>query len=379
MNFYRFFYPLPSLHPLFSITLAFMLGIGCTTQDGIWLSFMFLAGYLTHAYFTKTIKTFLLCLIPLLMSFYAGNFLLHAKKQSFIQWQEQCKNPLSLVATVTDITACATKNYAFVVTVSIDKFHSENFLDGTQWQTTPYSLMIYTYKKPSFMVQDKIFLPSINIKHPQKDTWQLYALKQNIGGTIFCKQCIYEPISRPSYSLKRWLWTTRKLFTERVLKKMSPETASYYALIFTGTHYLSKKNSEPIRTSFQLWGILHYLARSGLHVVLFLMIWNTLFLIIPFYRVREILLILLSLIYFFLSWPTLSFVRAFATYILYKTSSLCFRQSQTLHVFTLVTLFFLIANPIHLFCLDFQLSFGLTYALAWLQIHNQTVNSFSNS
>ena len=375
---YKLFAPLPPLHPLVFTTLAFMLGIcwqsnACTLSLLCFLSISLLL--IAHITINSSTNRYMV-IATVCISFSAGYFASHAQKKSFYRWIHAFQQPTDIVATITDITKCSTKNYAFITTAHIEKIHTTNYSDTTPWQTTPYYLVIYSKKRPSALVQDRIFLSSTKISTPSHESWHKYALKHSIGGTLFCNKLTYSHISRPSWSLKRWLWSKRQSFSKRLLKKMSHLTATFYSLLFMGTHHQSKKNSQSLRTTFQLWGILHYLARSGLHLVVFIMIWNSLLLTIPCsYSMREGLLLLLSIIYFLLSWPSLSFVRAFTTYLLYQISKLYLRPPNTLYILTLVTLFFLVINPIHLFCLDFQLSFGLTFALAWLQSNNYGRNS----
>ena len=45
----------------------------------------------------------------------------------------------------------------------------------------------------------------------------------------------------------------------------------YFASIFLGEPG-NKKNTLTIKRNMQFWGIVHYLARSGLHVVIFIAI-----------------------------------------------------------------------------------------------------------
>ncbi len=383
MIIHKLFAPLPSLHPLFCVTLALMLGI-CWQSNicsipllcFLALSTMFIARFITYS-----TTMFYMLMIAIFISFFVGGFISYTQKQQFKEWINSFQEPVDIIATITDITLCSTQRYNYVVKAQIEKIRATDHSCLTQWQTTPYKLMVYTQIKPTACVQDRIFFSSIKISKPSHESWHRYALKHGIGGTLFCKKLTYNLISRPHWSPKRWLWTYRQEFYNRLLKKMSYLTATFYSLLFMGIHYKGKKNSESLRTTFQIWGILHYLARSGLHLVVFIMVWYTMLLAIPCsYRIREGILILLSCTYFLLTWPSLSFVRAFTTYILYKISGLCYRTSNTLHIITLVTLLFLVVNPIHLFCLDFQLSFGLTFALAWLQNNNYIwKNSYMNS
>ncbi len=59
------------------------------------------------------------------------------------------------------------------------------------------------------------------------------------------------------------------------------------------------------------------------------------------------------------------YARALYTFILYKICILHKRPSHLVYLLSLVCFFVLLDNPMQLFFLDFQLSFTLTFALAW--------------
>lgn len=370
---HKLFIPLPFLHPLFYITLAFILGI--YSEANIYsLTFCFFLGLSLSLFAYATAHSYVnlyKLTLSIFLSLLAGKYNFYNQQQNFYNWINSIKKPVNIIVTVTDIIPCAAKNYKFITYARIEKIYDIDFHDKTLQKAPSSYFLIYTKEPPTLLIQDRIFLSSVKISNPSKESWYYYALKHNIGGTFFCQKLNYSLITRPYWSWRRWSWYTRQQLFERLLKKMSDNTALFYALLFMGSHYKHKEFNTSLRDTFQIWGILHYLARSGLHLVVFLMIWNTAFLLIPCsYRVREGLLLLLSFIYFILSWPSLSFVRAFTTYVLYKITSLCSRPANTLHTIVIIILFFLIINPIYLFCLDFQLSFGLTFALGWFQNNN---------
>ncbi|MFC1845655.1 ComEC/Rec2 family competence protein [Candidatus Dependentiae bacterium] len=108
------------------------------------------------------------------------------------------------------------------------------------------------------------------------------------------------------------------------------------------------------------------MARSGLHLVIFMFLWGIIFSFIPLpFTYKQLALIGLGLFYCLLSWTSISFIRAISIFLLYKISPLLHKQGQLLHLLTIICLVTLIWNPAQLLFLDFQLSFGLTLALAW--------------
>jgi len=140
----------------------------------------------------------------------------------------------------------------------------------------------------------------------------------------------------------------------------------YFASIFLGEPG-NKKNTLTIKRNMQFWGIVHYLARSGLHVVIFIAIWQTLLKFLPVsFLFKEIILILLLGLYSVMSWASIPFYRAFYTFLAIRTSSITYTRLYYIPTLACISLFFLIYNPLLLFSLDFQLSFGITFALAML-------------
>ncbi|HSW73575.1 MAG TPA: ComEC/Rec2 family competence protein, partial [Candidatus Limnocylindria bacterium] len=149
-------------------------------------------------------------------------------------------------------------------------------------------------------------------------------------------------------------------------KKLSRPTAHLFSSIFLGNKYARKKDIEPLKEHFTTWGVTHYLARSGLHMVIFTITWHTLLTFIPLaFALKEALLIALVIIYALLSWTTISFTRALLLFLIHRLCSLLRLQTDLLYLLTLVALAILFDNPLQLFFLDFQLSFGLTFALAY--------------
>ena len=118
---------------------------------------------------------------------------------------------------------------------------------------------------------------------------------------------------------------------------------------------------------FKWWGLSHYLARSGLHLVIIASIW---FILLSIFKVPYLLKNLISAVfiisYHLLTWPSIPFIRSIIVFILYKLCIFFDLQINSLHLLNLTCFIILLFNPFQLFFLDFQLSFGLTYALIWI-------------
>ncbi len=240
-------------------------------------------------------------------------------------------------------------------------------IPNNEWQNTKNKLFVYTQKKCTALVGDSIQLYNVRIKQPKSSSFKDYLIKEGIMGTLFCNPFSYNIIEHPNYSFDRWLFQCKKKLYRTIQQKLSLKTFTLFSSLFLGNKATNKKEVEHFSDTFKRWGIAHYLARSGLHLVIFIMVWNSILRLIPIYfTIKQIISVLLSIIYLLLSWPTTSFNRAFYAFLIYKLCILFHRRSNFLHIMTLITLFILFFNPIQLFFLDFQLSFALTFAIAWL-------------
>ncbi len=215
-------------------------------------------------------------------------------------------------------------------------------------------------------VGDTVTISHIRCKKPSSENFQHYQIKEQVVATIFDDNLIYHIDHHPSWSLRHWIWQQKTRLLQSLQTKLSPDGFNFFSSLFLGNRACIKGELEETNDLFKTWGISHFLARSGLHLVLFIFLCQALFCIIPFpLIVKQLIISLLSIIYFFLTWTSAPFTRSFALFILNK---MCFFNKtpfHLLHYLTLVCFAFLLYCPLYLFFLDFQLSFALTGALAW--------------
>ncbi len=226
---------------------------------------------------------------------------------------------------------------------------------------------VYTKQINEIMIDDIIVCPEMTLK-PQADSdFRNYLLKERVSGTVFALEFTPVLAERPTYSWHRFLYQTQESVMYRLKKKMNRKTFAYFSSLFMGDRHRVKTTINQEKKHFERWGILHHLARSGLHLMLFVMIWHLLLSVIPLsFTLKTLCIVLLSTIYFILTPWSVSFMRGFHLFFLYKTCSLLNLQINTIHLLSLVCFITLICNPFHLFFLDFQLSFFCTLCLAWL-------------
>ena len=228
-------------------------------------------------------------------------------------------------------------------------------------------ILMFSKEKPNIEVADFVHIDFAMLSKSQNNSFGKYLIKEGIYGTIFTNSPKIKTVKRPKISLSRWLWHKKNTLFLLLEKKTSSQTFPLFSAIFLGNKSASLETTSNIKKSFLLWGISHYLARSGLHLVLFLLLWSFLFSLLPVnIKTRNLLFFFISFVLFFLTWISTSFIRAFYVFVLYKLCSFLNLQTNFIHVLSLVTIYILIFNPAQLFFLDFQLSFGLSYALAFL-------------
>jgi len=277
--------------------------------------------------------------------------------------------PIDIQATVTDKEVWGARQQSDVLRIAVTsiQFRSTH-------QKTPVSFDIFCYLPyhARFDIGDTIIIKDIVIKSPNMPTrsgnpgYEDYLAKENVLCSLFLHsagQC--QLIERPSFSIARWLWNIRHKSYFALKKKLSSKTFRYVGLIFFGNK--QQPDITELRSTFNLWGLAHFLARAGLHIVFFIFIWTSFFSLFPIpIFAKRFLLILLCFIYNLLSWSSIPFTRALYAFLCIKCGELMYQQTYYLHILSLICLTILLFNPLQLFFLDFQLSFGLTFALIFL-------------
>jgi ComEC/Rec2-related protein len=245
---------------------------------------------------------------------------------------------------------------------------------GTKTNTIPHPFTItcYLQEKTPLLVGDTIYINNVTIPRPsskttisKKGSFEFFLMKEQILASLFTKELDYKLLNRPAFSLRRFFSSTKEAICKKLREKLSRKTSDLFSSVFLGN---TKNNLtlEKERSSFSFWGLAHYLARSGLHIALFVFVWKLFLSFLPvaiFFR--RAALCLLCLIYFALSWPSISFLRALGLFLSVESGSILLRQTNALHLLCSVALVILLFNPFQLFFLDFQLSFCLAGALAF--------------
>lgn len=232
--------------------------------------------------------------------------------------------------------------------------------------STQKTILIYLSRSTDARVSDEIEIYDFCVQKNKNESYEYYLIKENIAATAFLPSLNYTLIRRPSFSLLRSISYFKQELLSRCRKKLSRPVFSFFASVFLGNKSHEKKHMEEPKENCRTWGISHYLARSGLHMVIFIYLCHLLLSLFPLsFFFKQAMLICIGILYHILSWPSISFIRAFISFLLFKSCAVLQVSSHLLHLLSLVTLGVLLYNPMQLFFLDFQLSFGLTFALAW--------------
>ena len=235
-----------------------------------------------------------------------------------------------------------------------------------KWKKNNNTILIYTNTQGKIQVADTISVNTILFKQPSTPSYKSYLLKQGIVAAVFANRLNYSIDHHPTWSFARWQHHQQQQLLATLERKLSIPAFTFFSSLFLGNRTRVKSNIQQTTEQFKKWGISHFLARSGLHLAIFVLIWHAIFRVVALpFMAKQIIILFLSILYYLLSWPSASFIRAFSLFILYKLCTLDRKPFHFLHLLTLVCFSFLIINPIQLFFLDFQLSFALTFALAW--------------
>ncbi len=358
------------IHPLFCITLAFIFGIFCQLYTGhvhiMGLAFIVPLGLLTQ--FHSRLFLYLALIIAYI---FGGICLQWQKYEHYKLYSYAAGQTCDIMGTILDVHTVDHPCFNRCITLKTTRIKHHFSRD---WQHNSYVIQMYTRTKQLPAVGDSIAINTLTFKAPPaKTAFDDYLIKEGIHATLFINNLEYTILDHPVTSWRRTLFDLREQLCNAIKNKMTSKTYMLFASVFLGNKFFSKRSFEYTKEHFTTWGVTHYLARSGLHMVIFVMSWYFILNLLPLpFLIKELIIICISISYCLLSWLSISFIRAFFAFIMYKIGTLLYRQIDVLHILSLICLIILCCNPMQLFFLDFQLSFGLTFALAYfnqLQLH----------
>lgn len=323
---------------------------------------------LNYAYTNKTSNYGLL---PL--AFLAGIFLHQHQTLHHFAFQEKYNGiPLTITGTVASLERIQNARHRWHMIVDL-----ESMCATSSQFATKESIALYCVYNPNVAVGDTIQLSNVIFKKIEKKEFNLYLAKEKISATVFIDKPEIKVLNHPKWNLNRSITQLRNNIFSSVQQTMNKETFALFSSIFLGNRAAVKQQMDHEKEPFKYWGTSHYLARSGLHLVIFGIIWHFILGFLPLlFFWKQLILIMLIGCYSILSWASVSFNRALIMFFIAKFCLLARKRLHYVHLITLATFLVLIFNPLQLFYLDFQLSFGLTFALAWfshIQQHKKCV------
>ncbi len=355
------------IHFFQKLTFSLILGIICFYHNFYFLIILPLL-YLClifHSLWKKTennknVENFLIILI-----FFIGGLLINRQKNNFNKFYHETKNnSFDLIGSVIDKSRIEHLNLKNCLTLKIEKIKNKN---STEWKYCDQSITIYVNKATGLTVDDVIKVNDVQFKCNENEDFQNYLMKENLVASLFLYNFSFKKYYRPFFSIRRFIHRTKNNLFYKLKDKMNPETFALFSSIFLGNKNLIKELMHEPKDKFQIWGLSHYLARAGLHLTIIIAIWHALMSLFRFsFKIMHFATFILILIYHFLTWPSIPFVRSLFMFILYKICILFDLQINALHLLNITIFTILFFNPIQLFSLDFQLSFGITYGLIWL-------------
>jgi competence protein ComEC len=348
------------IHWLFWCTLSLIAGICWYSNHSVLLLIFGLVSALALLFLQGCRRALLVCFcffLGFLRPYLINNNYMHVKKI-------MDNNTLTGTALLVNTEHTKNKYYKYRVSLKLISVHT---ISNKVACLTNKIIQVYMPKKIEATLADTVFINSLLIKSGNNNNYSGYLMKEGIAATAFVQKLDYKLLYRPDFSLARAVHLLRENLKNRLQKKMSAPTAALFVSIFLGlTSHKSESLNQKIKEKLSYWGTLHYLARSGLHLVLIIIFLSFFLRCVPcHFVVKQSLILVLVGVYALLTWPSISFMRSMLTIVIYQS---CIYKNLPVHglqVITLVCFVLLVYNPFYLFFLDFQLSFAFTFALAW--------------
>jgi len=239
----------------------------------------------------------------------------------------------------------------------------------------PLHTTVLVFSRTSFgNINDMVLLEKLIFPSIKNESMQHYLKKENACATFFINDTgrHISIMQHAQPSVYCWIQTIKeKIYT------IAQEKLSLHSHILFSTLFLGKKDKSDeyhtLSKLFRNWGIVHLLARSGIHLLLYICVWQFIF---SFFGcppwIKYLFLLIITAVLYVFTFFSISFARAYYMFILYTLFRMCLLPCDNLHIFSLITSTFLLYNPTYLFCLDFQLSFCLTGILIFAQKINLT-------
>jgi ComEC/Rec2-related protein len=237
--------------------------------------------------------------------------------------------------------------------------------------------VLYAKEDLSLCCGDSVIIYSLKASKSTSEEFNKYLKKEGITDTFFSKKPRLKIYKQGLYGLFCISHQLKTGLLRRIKQKLSPQSFCLFSSIFLGNRSECAKEYEDLRPCFKYWGLSHLLARSGLHLIIFILTMAAFLSIATGFYTQQITRLALVVAYYLLSWPSASFNRAFLFFMLWQLCNLLRLQKNNINLLNIVTISTLLRNPTLIFFVDFQLSFLLAYALAFLFESNSSIHKIS--
>jgi hypothetical protein len=228
--------------------------------------------------------------------------------------------------------------------------------------------------KKNLLVGEFVFIPYVfflqkysSIKELIKNPLNLSAHASGIPSDIKINTVFSY---KKTYSFFRFLFEKKDSFENACKKYFIDENKFFFETIFLG----KSVHNKIYKNLFFTWGISHFLARSGLHIQICISLLMGCFLFLGFsYFFSALIQLLLLFIFYFFTFPSISFFRAFLMFFLFLISKLFNLPTTSLHTLSVTAIITFFIYPYCFLQLGTQLTFFTTCILSLLSYTNQFI------
>jgi predicted membrane metal-binding protein len=316
-------------------------------------SFFFILFFFGNYYYQRSFKSLLLIIIVVAFQYLWCNYLF----VSFESDKKKIESYNCCTGTIVDKKQSQDNNFFMYSVKTYTVFNDKQ--DTKPQQCSKYISIkskenyeigdFCTFKYIHWFVHDDL---EMNLKYYAKSI-----ICYGVVKTIFYNKK-YNWFKNIATSMSRWMYKKKIDIIEQSKKILDPKTNYFFSAIILGN--VDYENGE-YDTLCKQWGIMHYLARSGLHVTLIIQCIMILFTFLRISYYASLFLGCMFLGFFYcISFPSLPFQRACVMYILNYCGIVLKRNVSIVNIFALCTCLFLVYNPFFIVSLSFQLSFLIT-------------------
>ena len=270
MEFTQYFI-IPPIHPLLPATICLILGIITYHYTQFTLPLPLLLAFsvvllLIHYILAQQKYLFISC-----AAFWVfGIWLLAQQYRSFSDFHNEFSGPVSVRAVITTKEPIDHQRFRYKISLDVAAIRPNK---SDVWHPSSGSLLTYTCRPVKVPLGDTIEIDEITLKKPAL-SFAHYLIKEGYVASHCAPFLKCRLVEHKSWTIRRYIDNLRHRILRKLQATLAPETFELVSSIFLGNRSYVKKSMDTTKEHFKTWGISHYLARSGLHVVLFIMLWQ---------------------------------------------------------------------------------------------------------